>query len=278
MSTEVKIAILDLYDGYPNEGMRCIKMLLGDFIAQDGVKEHYDIFDVRGASKLPNILDYDIFLSTGGPGSPVIEGLAWENQYFDFIDSVLAYNKSNEDKKHLFLICHSFQLMVQRFNFGLVCKRMSTSYGVMPIHKTEEGESEVLFEGLEDPFWAVDSRDYQVIQPNKENLEMYGAKILALEKFRPHIPLERAIMGIRLSDEVVGFQFHPEADAEGMQRYFLQADKKMAVVTEHGEDKFDEMIQHLDDPDKILLTESIIIPKFLNNALEKIKQLSLSIH
>ena len=108
---------------------------------------------------------------------------------------------------------------------------------------------------------------------NFVKLKKMGAEILALEKIRPHIPLERAIMGIRLSDEVVGFQFHPEADAEGMQRYFLQADKKMAVVTEHGEAKFEDMITHLNDPDKILLTESVIIPKFLKNALQQILSL-----
>jgi homoserine O-succinyltransferase len=278
MSTEVNIAILDLYDGYPNEGMRCIKMLLDDFLAQEGIKGHYDIFDLRTNGHLPNISEYDIFVSTGGPGSPIVQDLAWENQYFDFIDEILTYNRAYDDKKHLFLICHSFQLMVQRFDFGLVCKRMSTSFGVMPVHVTNEAHNEILFEGLENPFWTVDSRDYQVIQPNTENLEKYGATILALEKIRPHIPLERAIMGIRLTDEVVGFQFHPEADAEGMQRYFLQPEKKMAVVTEHGEEKFEEMIEYLDDPDKIILTESVIIPKFLNNALQKIQQLSLTIH
>jgi GMP synthase-like glutamine amidotransferase len=157
---------------------------------------------------------------------------------------------------------------------------MSTSFGVMPVHQTDEGQNEILFEGLEEPFWAVDSRDYQVIQPNTENFKKIGAKILALEKIRPHVPLERAIMGVRWTNEIVGFQFHPEADAEGMQRYFLQADKKIAVITEHGEDKFEEMIEHLNDPDKILLTESIIIPEFLNNALHSIKEfesLSLSL-
>jgi len=273
MSLEIKIAILDLYDGYPNEGMRCIKMLLGQFMAKEGIKGNYDIFDVRGSSALPEINTYDIFISTGGPGSPLIAGLEWENRYFNFVDSILNHNRVNAEKKHLFMICHSFQLMVQRYDLGLVCERKSTSFGVMPVHQTEAAADEILFEGLEDPFWAVDSRDYQVIQPNMEKLEEIGAKVLALEKIRPHIPLERAIMGIRLSDEVVGFQFHPEADAEGMQRYFLQADKKMAVVTEHGEEKFEDMINHLNDPDKILLTESIIIPKFLENALQQILSL-----
>ncbi|AWV97032.1 type 1 glutamine amidotransferase [Arcticibacterium luteifluviistationis] len=270
MFAEVKIAILDLYDGYPNEGMRCIKMLIGEFLEQDTVKGNFDVFDVRGDGALPKIEDYDIFISTGGPGSPVVQGFQWENRFFNFLDDLLEHNKYQENKKHLLLICHSFQLMVQHFKFGLVCERKSTSFGVMSVHQTEDAKDEILFEGLENPFWAVDSRDYQVIQPDEEKLKEHHAHILALEKIRPHIPLERAIMGIRLTDEVVGFQFHPEADAEGMQRYFLQADKKMAVVNEHGEDKYEDMILQLNDPDKIQLTESIIIPKFLNNSLKNI--------
>ena len=38
MSTKYKIAILDMNDGHPNEGMRCIKMLAGEFLSQKGIK------------------------------------------------------------------------------------------------------------------------------------------------------------------------------------------------------------------------------------------------
>lgn len=254
-----------MYDSYPNEGMRCIKMLLGEFLAKDGIKGNYDIFDVRGKEELPEIEDYDIYISTGGPGSPIVEGHRWEGRFFNFLDLIANYNKVNAEKKFVFLICHSFQLAVQHFDLGTVCERRSTSFGVMPIHKVEE---DMLFETLEDPFWAVDSRDYQVIQPRDEEFQRLGATILALEKERPNVPLERAIMAIRFSDEIFGVQFHPEADAEGMRRYFLQEDKKLAVIKEHGEEKYNDMIEHLDDPDKIMYTESVIIPKFLENAYQ----------
>jgi S-adenosylmethionine:tRNA-ribosyltransferase-isomerase (queuine synthetase) len=55
-----------------------------------------------------------------------------------------------------------------------------------------------------------------------------------------------------------------------MRRYFLQADKKQAVINEHGEEKFYDMIEYLKDPDKIMLTESVIIPTFLKNAADAI--------
>lgn len=40
----------------------------------------------------------------------------------------------------------------------------------------------MIFEGLKDPFYAVDSRDYQVTEPNHNKLHEMGASILAIEK------------------------------------------------------------------------------------------------
>ena len=72
METQIRIAILDMNAGEPNEGMRCLKMLAGEFLAQEGVSGHYDVFEVRVQCEIPNLQDYDVFLSSGGPGSPLI--------------------------------------------------------------------------------------------------------------------------------------------------------------------------------------------------------------
>ena len=66
----------------------------------------------------------------------------------------------------------------------------------------------------------VDSREWQLVQPNRKVFKKLGAKILSLEKIRTHVELERAIMAIRFSPEMVGTQFHPEADPEGMKKHF----------------------------------------------------------
>lgn len=270
----MNIAILDMYDGRPNEGMRCIKALCDQFLSKEGIGGRYDIFDVRQKNEIPDINDYQIFISTGGPGNPLPEGHAWEQKFKVFIDSIFAFNQQNETKKYLFLICHSFQIASYHLGFGNVCKRRSTSFGVMPIHRTEDGQNEPLFEKLPDIFYAVDSRDYQLIQADYKRLEDFGAKVLCLEKVRPHVPLERAIMAIRFSEEVFGTQFHPEADSEGMMRYFKQEEKMLAVIKEYGSEKYEEMIDRLDDPDKIMLTESVIIPTFLRNAAENILEMA----
>lgn len=275
MHNTYKIALLDMNADAPNEGMRCIKMLVGDFFAKDKIKGSYDIFNVRVTGEIPDIRDYDIFISSGGPGSPLLSGESWEAGYFSFLDDVLRHNLANKNKKHLFLICHSFQLACLHWDVARVTKRRSTSFGILPIFKTKSGELETLFKGLDDPFYAVDSRDYQVIGPKEWKLDTLDGKVLCREKIRPHVSLERAVMAIRFSNEIFGVQFHPEADAEGMMRYFKRDDKKELIIKKYGKKKYLDMIAHLNDDDKIMRTNHLIIPRFLQQAADSIDKTKL---
>ena len=76
---KVNLAILDMYDGEPNQGMRCIHDLLGKFSDQINFRE----FDVRGKNELPEVADFDIFISTGGPGNPLEGDGNWDLRYFE---------------------------------------------------------------------------------------------------------------------------------------------------------------------------------------------------
>lgn len=269
----IRVAILDMYDNAPNEGMRCIRQLLARGAEENGVRFRVDTFNVRAENELPN-LNYDIYISSGGPGSPLASDAAWEARYFGFIDSLLAYNKANEQKKHLLLICHSFQLVSRHLGVGHVSRRKSTSFGVLPVHLTPAGQAEPILQGLPEPFYIVDSRDYQLADLNMERIEELGAQILCLEKERPHVPLARAVMAIRFTPEVIGTQFHPEADGEGMLRYMLTDARKQQVVSTYGEAKYHEMVRLLADPDTIEFTESIIVPTFLRRAVAQLGQLT----
>jgi GMP synthase-like glutamine amidotransferase len=270
MKGNYNIAVLDMNAGQPNEGMRCITTLMGEFLTQDGVKGRYDIFEVRNGQELPDLNEYDIFVSSGGPGSPLKTGAEWEIKYFGFLDSILSHNLSNAQKKYAFLICHSFQLACLHWDVARVTKRRSTSFGIFPIYKTKSGEQEVLFKDLNDPFYAVDSRDYQVVGPKEWKLDTLDGKVLCREKIRPNVPLERAVMAIRFSNEIFGVQFHPEADAEGMLRYFGKEEKRNQIVKRHGKKKYLEMITQLDDKAKIWKTNKTLIPTFLKLAAEAI--------
>ncbi|MFM8739371.1 MAG: type 1 glutamine amidotransferase, partial [Cytophagales bacterium] len=265
----LKLAILDMYEGMPNEGMRSIRELVEEFSADLHMPLKYDIFQTRLNGDVPD-LTYDVFISSGGPGSPIESaGSYWERKYFELMEAVHEYNRTHpEAKKHVFLICHSFQVYCRYYGYGLVSKRKSTSFGVMPMHKTNQGHHDPLLRSLGDPFWAVDSRDYQITSPNVDKIAQRGGSILCIEKFRPEVMLERAVMAIRFDDAFFGTQFHPEADAVGMRRYLLREDKKELVIEKHGEKKYWEMLDHLTDPDKIMRTNSAVLPRFLMMAFQ----------
>jgi GMP synthase-like glutamine amidotransferase len=270
---KIKIAILDLNNGFANQGMRCIQQIVNDWVKSSTHSVQTDVFDVRQKLQLPD-LSYDVYISSGGPGSPLeSEGLEWDNKYMQWIDTVNNWNNSfsNYPKKHVFFICHSFQLACRHFKIAEVSKRNSTSFGVFPVHMTDEGRDEIVFKGMPDPFYAVDSRDFQVIEPDNDRINQLGVAVLAIEKERPHVAhLERAIMAVRFNDYFIGTQFHPEADPGGMTIHLNSEEKKQTVIENHGEKKWKSMIEQLNDPDKILWTHDHILPNFLNIAVEQL--------
>ncbi|RRQ46727.1 GMP synthase [Chryseobacterium sp. SC28] len=264
-------------NNHPNQGMRNIKELSKAFQEQSADNVSIEIFDVRYKNEMPNIADFDIFLSSGGPGNPHREGYEWENKYADFLNQIWQHNRENEQKKYAFLICHSFQIAVIHFRIANVCKRKSYSFGVMPIHKSEDGEKEYLFKNLPEPFYAVDSRAYQCIEPNQELIDKLGMKIVALEKIRPAVRLERALMAVRFSDEIFGTQFHPEADPEGFIKNLEDEKNKTAMIETFGMEKYLETIDRMNDEDKIILTRNEIIPRFLKFAARQITKKQVAI-
>lgn len=259
----LQIALLDMYNGESNQGMRCII----DVINRFHPVVRYDIFDVRQKCELPDIKKYDIYISTGGPGNPLEGDGIWDRKYYEFIDALSAWNIENDIKKHMLFICHSFQMACQHFGLAKVTKRNDTSFGVMSIHKTKEGLVDPLFDGLPDPFYAIDSRDYQVVQPKLSVFSKKGARIISLEKIRDHVQYERAIMAVRFTDYFVGTQFHPEADPISFVTFLRNKETKERIKAMKGERKFRSMLEDLLDDDKIYRTNETLIPNFLRIAI-----------
>ncbi|MEM1327652.1 MAG: GMP synthase [Bacteroidota bacterium] len=272
---KLKLAILDLYNGTKNKGMQCIKDIVNTY--QDQIE--WQVYDVRQEGALPDT-SYDIYISSGGPGSPLNgEGVAgWDQKYSEWIDMIWTWNQSDANvKKHVFFICHSFQMACAHFKLGSIVPRKSMSFGTFPIHQTDEGKNELVFSGLENPFYAADFRRWQFIQSDEDRFEDIGASILALEKVRPHVELERAVMAVRFSDELVGVQFHPEADSEGMLEHFQGDELKQEIIKNHGRQKYASILRDLKMPGRIELTHNTVIPNFLKNAIELLhKELRLA--
>ena len=95
-------------------------------------------------------MSYDIFISSGGPGSPLESRYTeWDESYFRWLSEVERWNNNpaNEQKKYVLFICHSFQLACRHYNVGIVCKRRSTAFGVFPVHMLNDGLDEPVFAG-----------------------------------------------------------------------------------------------------------------------------------
>jgi len=259
----ITIAILDMYNGEPNQGMRCIIDIVNRFTPFVSFK----LFDVRGKCELPEIDQFDIYISTGGPGNPMEGDGEWDIKYYAFIDAIVKWNNENPIKKHVLFICHSFQMACKHFGLAEITKRNDTSFGVMSINKTKDGLNDLLFEGLADPFYAIDSRDYQVVQPKLSVFAKKGAKILSLEKIRDHVQYERAIMAVRFTDHLVGTQFHPEADPISFLSHLRNKEVKDKIRKMKGKRKFRNMLEDLVDDDKIYRTNETLIPNFLRSAI-----------
>ncbi len=268
----IKIATIDLYNNERNEGMRCIGEIVSEAQQKNnGLEITYEVFDTRFKEEVPS-LDKDIYISSGGPGSPFEgEGTEWEKDYFNLIQKIWDHNQNNpERKKYVFFICHSFQMMGRFFKFGTVSQRHSKSFGVMPFTLTKEGTTDNLFKELSNPFYAADIRQFQVIEPNKKVIDELGAKILSYEIVDDDDKAQPALASVRISDEIVGTQFHPEADADSMLYHFKQDERKKQVVEKYGEKRYDEMIEILQRSDTIKKTRQTVIPSFLNHAIDEL--------
>jgi GMP synthase-like glutamine amidotransferase len=159
--------------------------------------------------------------------------------------------------------------MGRLFKFGDVIKRKQESFGVFPFERTAKGSGDPLFKKLSDPFYAADFRKYQVVNPDEKKIKELKAEILAVESETAENG-GPAIMAIRFSNEIAGTQFHPEADPESMMYHLNKPERKKYIVEKYSEDKYNEMISLLEQPDKIKLTRKTILPSFLKEALKNL--------
>ncbi|NLR92306.1 type 1 glutamine amidotransferase [Flammeovirga agarivorans] len=264
----LRLAIIDMYNKFPNEGMRCIK----EIVEEKKENLSYKIYDLRAEGQLPDD-SYDIYISSGGPGDPS-ENEGWEDQYFDLLEKLWNHNLTSERKKYVFFICHSFQMASRFFKLGTLSPRNSTAFGAMSVHKTKEGKTDPILSALENIFYVIDSRDYQLLDITEEQLNRIGAQIVCLEKKRPHTTYQRAVMAIRYSEEFFGTQFHPEAEAASLLKFFGKEEQRKTITEKYGEEKYNNLIDVLEDPDRINLADRPIISTFLNIAIEKLQEVS----
>ena len=81
----MRAAILDLNNAVANKGIGYLKKLL------ENHEIPYEVFDVRNACQVPDT-SFDIYLSSGGPGSPFDMDGVWDKKYFQLIQDLWNHN------------------------------------------------------------------------------------------------------------------------------------------------------------------------------------------
>jgi GMP synthase-like glutamine amidotransferase len=264
----VKVALIDMYEGTPNLGMRNLRRIINQFKPE----VQLEVFDVRSKIQVPD-LSHDIYIFSGGPGNPLVGDEAWLKPFHNLIDQLWNHNKQEgAARKFAFFICHSFQMACHHFGIGSITRRREKSFGIFPVYKTEEGKKEWLFAELPNSFWVGDFREFQVVDPNFDRMAELGIKLLCIEKERDRPELPRAMMAVRFSEEMVGTQFHPEADPAGMRIYFFEEDRIKAVIDEYGAEAYFKMVERLKDPDKLDRTYKLVLPLFLYRSIRELRK------
>jgi len=229
----------------------------------------YEVFDVRHKKEIPT-LDFDIYISSGGPGNPLEFFGEWESEYYALMDQLWEHNLRHEEKKYVFFVCHSFQMICHHLRIGQVSLREKESFGIVPVDKTTEGLDEPLLMALKSPFYGADFRRYQVIAPDHERIKELDAVIVAIERTAPESENEKALMAIRFSPEWFGTQFHPEAHPDGMIHYLRRQEKKDMILRQFGINTYEEMMHNAIHPERLANTRDHILPGFLGDAVEHI--------
>lgn len=260
----VRMAILDMNNNVENMGIASIQRIADRFAVID-----YEVFDVRYKREIPG-LDFDIYISSGGPGDPLDGDGVWDKEYFDLMDQLWEHNKLHAEKKFVFFVCHSFQMICHHMGIGTISLRRKESFGILPVDKTEEGQTDPLLMHLNSPFYGADFRRYEVIYPNAERLKELDATVTALENPDLDIDENRALMAVRFSNEWFGTQFHPEAHPDGMVHYLRRPEKKEMILSQFGLNTYEEMMHNALHPDRLKHTRDLILPGFLKDAMDRI--------
>lgn len=260
----LRMAILDMNNNVENMGIASIQRIADRFAVID-----YEVFDVRHKREVPG-LDFDIYISSGGPGDPMETDGHWDKAYFDLMDRLWEHNLQEKDKKFVFFICHSFQMICHHLRIGTISLRAKESFGILPIDITQNGTLDPLFMHLNNPFYGADFRKYEVIYPIEDRLRELGAAVTALENPDLDIDDNRALMAVRFSDEWFGTQFHPEAHPDGMVHYLRRPEKMEMIVNQFGLRTYEEMMHNALDPERLAHTRDLILPAFIRDAMERI--------
>ncbi|MBI5495077.1 MAG: hypothetical protein HY904_08610 [Deltaproteobacteria bacterium] len=279
--TTLKLCLVDMNNGHPNQGIRCFKYLLGRFTTRvtetnPGVTVSLAHVQPRNLGELPPA-DSDLVLSSGGPGSP-FEGYEepWCTGFRKFVDGVLEDNlkASGPGRAASMLnVCHSFEIVSHHLGVGTLQPRDKRKFGIMPQYPTAEGQQGYLLRAFGDRLFAFEHRSWEVVDLNERRLRELRGSLWARES-RDGLSKGRGLTSFHYGPGVDGTIFHPEADRAGAVAWINKPEMASAFKDAYGEETYEQMIDTLNDPTRVARTFSLFVPGYLTerfNELAKVR-------
>jgi GMP synthase-like glutamine amidotransferase len=265
----LRVCIVDMNDGHVNQAMRCLRGLVDQFFHRVELNNPEVACSVSEVSPrdtddlIPR--DADLYLASGGPGSPFDgDGMAWSRDFADFASGVAeSASRGGENQRAVFGVCYSFELLVRHFGVATIAPRTDRKFGVMPIYTTVEGQDHPLLRAFGDRLFAFEHRNWEAIDVNAATLRSLGGRVLARES-RDGTSKGRAILGIDIAPGVEAVQFHPEADRAGVVNWVARPEQAAAFKATYGESTYRAMLRTLDDPQRLARTYALVIPGWLS--------------
>lgn len=268
----LRLCLVDMNNGVPNQAIRCFHVLVERFFGL--VRRHNPDLCASVAHVQPRNLgevppaDCDLYLCTGGPGSPfdgydqpwctgfrrLLDGLVEEDLHRDCAGDAMG--------RGALLLCHSFELAVLHFGVAQMVPRPTRKFGVMPVYPTEEGQRSPLLARFGDRLFVWEHRNWQAVALDEPRLHALGGELWARES-RDGRSKGEGLMAFRFAPLIEGVQFHPEADRHGALSWLLRPEQAAAAHAAYGEEMYRRMLRTLDDPERLARTFALLIPGWL---------------
>ena len=271
----LRVCIVDMNNGHVNQAMRCFRGIVDQFFERvhaynpDVPCEVVEVSPRDTNNPIP--ADCDLYLSSGGPGSPFDgDGEPWTFDYARFVDGVVeSVIQGGSDQRALFAICYSFEVVVRHYALAQIVPRVDRKFGIMPIYTTTAGQHHPLLAPFKDRLFAFEHRNWEAVDIDQRKLDSFGGSVLALES-RDGVSKGRAILGLDVAPGVEAVQFHPEADRAGVVNWIARPEQAAAFKATYGELTYQAMLRTLDDPKRLARTYALVIPSWLSRRFNAI--------
>jgi homoserine O-succinyltransferase len=264
----LRLCIVDMNNAHVNQAMRCLRGLVSTFFSRvqaanpDLPCELVEVSPRDTNNPIPR--DCDLYLSSGGPGSPFDgDGMPWADDFGRFSDGVVeSCIRGGAGQRAMFAICYSFEMVVRHFELAHIGPRAERKFGVMPVYTTTEGQDHPLLAPFGDRLFAFEHRNWEAIDLDERRLRELGGRLLARES-RDGVSKGRALLALDVAPGIESVQFHPEADRPGVMNWVARPEQAAAFKAMYGEETYNAMLRTLEDPRRLARTYALVIPGWL---------------